>query len=104
MTLPMLDLYWETEKQIHSIFGYAENWRGLPLVDGRQYFWKIEGDTVSYADSKEELESGAGNNYSGDHYRQIKHVAEGHALVAVNTHCDGNIFLYVFAVEKQVSS
>jgi hypothetical protein len=100
-----LDDYFKLRNEIFTYFGYAEDWRVLPLDDGRDYYWYLEGEgpgSVHFADSEAELDSQDGNYYVNEIYTQ-RHLpkwvyrGEEYTLVVVDTRTDGNQFLQVFS-------
>lgn len=106
----LLDQYFEIQKQLFAYFGYVEDWRILPLDDATTYYWTLSGesygDSVTYAETEEELLSETGNYYTNEIYTQrhlSKWVYRGkdYTMIAVDTNCDGNKLLQVFLNERE---
>lgn len=110
-----IDNYFTVLEELHSYFGYVENWRIFPTVDERRSYWYINesangGGDVNYGDSKEQvLDDNAGDFYSGEIYTQrhlSKWVYESedgkYTMALVATGCDNNIFFMVLDNEKRV--
>lgn len=97
-----LDDYFNAKKLVHEYFGYAQDWVEIPLSDQRDAFWRIEDDTLHYADSEDDLKNEEGEYYTASIWHQRflpKWVYPGadFTLVCVDTHCDGNKYLYVLS-------
>lgn len=92
----LLDDYLRAENSLLATFDYEHSWHVLPVADLRKSFWRCSAGEVRWADSEDELLTGNGNCYSGEVYHDIVKRASTHTAVAVNTHCDGNIFLIIF--------
>src|ERR1700759_1660086 len=110
MSHPLFDAFDAARKALHEHVGYVEDWRVIPEDDQTDMYWHLQGegrgDSVLYADSVEELESGDGNYYSNEIYTQRhlpKWVYRGAELtmVVVDTHCDGNQFIQFFSNDKE---
>lgn len=110
--MKLLNDYLELQKQLFDYFGYVEDWRLLPVMDGRNYYWKLDQDAngsgeVLFADSIEELDDeDSGNYYSYSIYtnRHLpKWVYRGaeFTMVVVDTHTDGNQGLQIFDNAKE---
>jgi len=103
--MELLDRYNALRAEVFAYFGYAEDWRVLPLDDAREYFWQLDGEgpgVVRFAKTEQELESEEGDYYENEIYTQRhlpKWVYRGadYTMVVVDTHTDGNQFLQVFA-------
>ena len=110
--MELLDEYFDKKKAVHDYFGYKPDWVEIPLEDGTEYYWYLEGegmgDSVLFAESIADLNDvGAGNYYSNEIYTQRflpKWVYRGkdYTMVCVDTHTDGNKFLQVFDNSKEV--
>lgn len=105
--------YFALQKAVHDYFGYTEDWRILPLVDNREYYWRIvggegRGGVIHYAGTIADLNDEAkGNYYEATVYTQ-RHLpkwvyrAEVYTLVSMDTHSDFNQFLGIFANDREV--
>lgn len=106
--MKIMDDYFELRHQILQHFGYAEDWRILPLSDARSYYWHLDGEgpgTVKFAETEEKLASD-GDYYENEIYTQRhlhKYVyrAADYTLIVVDTHADGNKLLQVFDNAKE---
>lgn len=105
----LLDDYLDLQKQLHEYFGYVEDWKVIPIEDAREYFWKIGVDSVYFDEESKNLEDLDDEEYmySNEIFTYVhlpQHVYRGadFTMVVVDTHCDGNKFLQIFANEKEV--
>ena len=108
--MELLDRYLDLRKQIFDYFGYVEDWKAIPIDDGRTSFWRLHGEgpgELLYADTEEALnDEAAGNYYVAEIYTQ-RHLpkwvyrAGEYTMVCVDTHTDGNKFLVVLDNAKE---
>ena len=106
----LLDREQETRKEIFEYFGYAENYRVLPLDDARECYWKLDGEgpgNVLFAEKEEDVRLETGNHYSNVIYTQRflqKWVYRGKdfTMIVVDTHIDMNQLLQIFDNAKEV--
>lgn len=104
--MQLLENYFSVKQKLFDYFGYVENWRVIPLDDATQYYWTLEDESVLFANSIEELESGDGYENSLYHQRFLPKViykGEEYTMIVVDTHTDGNKFLQIFDNSKEVS-
>lgn len=101
----MIDKYFQLEEAILHEFGFEQDWRVLPLMDYRKYWWAIGDDDVyfdespfSLLDIDEEKVKYAEQIYRKDNIKRI----HDFTLVPVDTNCDGNIWLMILDNEKEV--
>ena len=107
--MKLLDDYLSTLQQIHTYFGYVEDWVTIPLDDGREYFWQICGGDegrLCYAKTEEELKTQLGDYYESRIYTQRflpkwVYRAEEYTMVSIDTQTDGNKFLIVLDNTKE---
>jgi hypothetical protein len=106
--MKMFDDYFKLQADIHDFFGYAENWRVIPLEDSRECYWYIPEDenVVRFADNRVELKTND-DYYEDAIYKQrflTKYVyrTDTHTLISVDTHTDGNKFLRIFDNNKEI--
>lgn len=107
--MQLLDDYNKTRNEIFEYFGYKEDWVVIPLEDGREYHWCLDGTgpgTLHYADTLEMLVEEKDNYYTADIYTQRflpkwVYRAKDYTMVAVDTRCDGNKFLIVLDNTKE---
>lgn len=106
----MIDEYFELQEKLHGFFGYKEDWVTIPMVDHRQYYWKLSGegygDEVTYADDEEFDEE---STYSAEIYTQRflpkwVYRADGFTMICMNPQTDGNRWLGIFDNAKEVLS
>lgn len=112
--LPALDDYLSAQTKLFEYFGYVEDWCVIPVEDGREFFWKLSGesrgDTVKFHESAHELSDERdeeGNFYQDEIYTQChlsKWVYRGaeFTIVCVDTQTDGNKFLRIFDNAKEI--
>ncbi len=107
--MKMLSEYFTLQRLIYEHFGYAEDWRGIPLDDAREYSWRLVGEgpgEVRFADTEQELADETGNYYVNEIYTQ-RHLPKwvyrtaDYTMVCVDTCTDGNQFLQVFDNTKE---
>ena len=109
--MELLDRYNEAIAAVHAYFGYVEDWRVIPLDDGREHYWYLDGGeahgaTLHYAYSEEELTTEEGNYYEAavyTYYHLPKWVYRGpeYTMVSIDTQTDGNKFLMVLSNERE---
>lgn len=110
-----LDDFLKAKEEVYSYFNFKEDWAVYPIDDRRKMFWAITGDTVHYAPSAEALkqsldyEDGGGElpeeSYSDAilghrFYPTPVYKGKEYTAILVDTQCDGNIFLAIFANSK----
>lgn len=105
--MQLLKNYFDAKQELFDYFKYVENWKVIPVDDATQYYWMIEGETVLFADSIEELESDEGDSYENSLYHQrflpkVVYKGEEYTMIVVDTHTDGNKFLQIFDNSKEV--
>lgn len=112
--MKLLDDYLSLEKQVHSYFGYVEDWVAIPIDDAREYYWHLTGegygDCVNFAkDPKCVFEEAMTkeDGYSNDIYTQRflpkwVYRGEDYTMIVVDTHVDGNKFLQIFDNAKEI--
>jgi hypothetical protein len=114
---PLLNGYFQLQRQIFDYFGYVENWIKIPLRDNTDAYWLLQenengGGMVTYA--PEELtpalldRENPGRFNSDSIYMQRflpRWVSRGKdfTMVCVDTHTDGNKFLAVFSNSKEAT-
>jgi hypothetical protein len=113
-SMKKLDEYFKLQKEIYEYFGYKEDWVVIPIDDGRNYYWHLEGegsgDSVLFAEDKNNLFDGTDKDgYSNEIYTQRflpKWVYRGkeYTMVCVDTHTDGNKFLQIFDNKKEIKT
>jgi hypothetical protein len=103
-----MDEYEAARKAVFDYFGYVEQWRVFPIDDQRRQHWMVVGGesdgAVVYSPepfTDASLEAGKAI-YSGSIYTQRhldKWVWRGreYTMALVDTQCDGNVVLMVFA-------
>jgi len=105
----LLDVYFCAKRNVFEYFGYKEDWCVFPLEDGRAFYWRISdyGDSVLYADRRQDL--GEGDGYEAEIFRQrfLKkwvYTADDYTMILVDTHVDNNRLLMVFDNKKEIQS
>jgi hypothetical protein len=104
----IIENYQNALQAIYDHVGFVENWVVCPIDDGTEYYWRIDGEMVNFADSIGELESGKGNSYSDEIYRQRfyeKHIYEGakYTMIFCDPHTDGMKYFRIFDNSKKVN-
>ena len=108
----LLGSYFKLQREIHSYFGYQEDWVTIPLDDATEYYWALSeneqgGGEVKYHETlltKDFIEGGG--HYSAKIYTQRflpkwVYRAEDYTLVCADTQVDGNKFLMIFDNAKE---
>lgn len=87
------------EREILEYFDYEGGWTVLSLQDNREYHWSEDGNSVEFGEEPFERYEGM---YScaiiGDVIRKGKY-----ALIPIDTQCDGNKYLGLFLLEKEIA-
>ena len=110
----LVEKFFSLEEELCKSFGYQHDWRIFPIVDSRNYYWRLDSKIddkardVSYAKTVEDLNDEAkGNYYQADVYT-YRHLdkwvfrTEKYTMVLMDTHSDGNVFLSIFDNSKEV--
>jgi len=110
--MELLKEYFELQEKLFIYFGYAEDWRVLPMDDATKYFWEIDGTeesgSVRFAESVDQLQDDeSGDYYSNEIYTQrhlLKWVYRGkdYTMICVDTNTDGNQLLQIFSNDKEI--
>lgn len=104
----LLENYNESLRNIYRHVGLKEDWVICPLdTEATQYYWRVDGDIVKYAESVEEFENEEGEYYEDDLYTQRfypKHVYRGEdfTLVFCDPHVDGMKWWRIFDNSKEM--
>lgn len=110
--MKLLNEYFEKQQEVYDYFGYVEDWAAFPLDDKIKFYWYINGNEVVYSEKKEDLPltdeaSDRGHYYSdeincGRFLPKSVYEKPDYTMITVDTHVDGNKFLYVFDNSKKV--
>lgn len=111
--MKLLNDYFALQKQIYDYFGYAEDWKVIPLEDSTQYYWQLEENSdgsgvVRFSEDAEKLEDiDAGEYYEHEIYTQRflpkwVYRTDDYTMISVDTHTDGNKFLAIFDNQKEI--
>lgn len=94
----------ETEAHIHQYFGYVEDWQVCPIQDHTDYYWYTRDGIVYYGGDADTTLSVAGwhNRYGDEIIGGAVWKGEHFTMINVDTHTDGNKFLFVFDNAKQL--
>lgn len=44
-----IDDYFKGRQDIFNYFGYVEDWLDRPIEDSRGYFWRVDGNNITYS-------------------------------------------------------
>ena len=101
--------YFNLQKKVYDYFGYAEDWRVIPLEDATDAYWHLtgegSGDSVCFSPKKEFDDEGClymNRVYTQRFLPKWVYRGEDYTMVCVDTHVDGNKFLQVFDNSKEV--
>ena len=111
----MLNTYNELEAKIHAYFGYEEDWVVIPMMDSREYYWRLTGEgpggEVMFSEVREALtceddeyddELFSDEIYCQRFLRKWVYRGENYTMVCADTNTDGNKFLRIFRNDKEV--
>ena len=107
-----LRTYAVAERRVHELVGYEEQWRIYPLEAQTGVAWMLFDHKVAWAVPEHPLD--ASTISEGKHHGSgaicasrdaEKHVlrTETHAMVIVDTQCDGNVVMMVFENAREVT-
>lgn len=107
--MSLIENYNKALQDIYDHVGFTEDWVICPLDDQTDKFWSVDEHEVRYADSIEELESGDGNSYSDEIYKQrfySKWVYEGekYTMIFCDPHVDGMKWFRIFDNTKKITN
>lgn len=109
--MKVVDLLFAVREAVYHHVGYEEGCRVLPLDDCRDYWWRVVGGEVDYAERRGDVDGGEG--YGAALYVQRRPANKRHleqavfrgarfTLVTVDTRVDGNKFAMIFDNSKEV--
>ena len=109
----MVDEFFGLEKKIHEYFGYNESWVVLPLVDHREYYWRLDGEemggeVIYHENPLTDDILAKGHEYAASVYTQRflpkwVYRTEEYTLICMDTHVDDNKYLGVFDNSKEMT-
>jgi len=105
-----IDAVFNAINDVHSYFGYVEDWVAIPLEDGRKYVWFVDEEAgfVRFAEDAKNLDDvDAGHYYENEIYTQrflpkFVYRTDDFTMISVDTHTDGNKFLQIFDNKKEI--
>lgn len=99
----IVDQYFSLEEKLQDHFGYEPSWSVYPFADYRDYFWYVDGKIIRHSENKDSLINDDENNlYDCETLGNDAYVAGTYVLIPVDTRCDGNCFLAIFDMTKQL--
>lgn len=108
----LLMSYFACKQAVHEFFGYAQQWRDIPISDDTGCWWYLSGeghgDRVLFGDGdvRESVSSGdyyANAIYTQRHLPRWVYRTETHTMVCVDTQSDFNVFLAIFDNAKEIT-
>lgn len=110
--MQLLKDYFALQEQIFNYFGYAEDWRVIPLSDNTDMHWVIlngneRGGSVRYHEELESLQGEDDGQYYEDEIYTQRHLpkwvyrGEEYTMICCDPGVDGNVFLRVFDNAKE---
>ena len=108
----IIDNFFEFEDQLHKLFKYKEDWRKIPIVDQRAYYWHLSeeadgsGYVIFFDTPLTEEVINSGGYYEHTIYTQrflpkwvyrTKHFT----MICEDTHTDGNQWLGIYDNAKE---
>jgi len=120
----LIDQYFELERDIKKKLGWVDDWKILPLDDVRDNYWMLVGGNADTGDESIVVISIPHGDSDVHEPFTLDAVRDGHAcsgsdvytqrgherwvyreggivLIPVNTHTDGNVFLYLLDAAKE---
>ena len=109
----LLDQFFNLEEEIHKFFKYKEDWKKIPIVDQRKYYWHLaqvedgSGEVTFHEQPFTKEILGTGHYYQNTIYTQrflpkwvyrTKH----YTMICEDTHTDGNQWLGIYDNAKEV--
>ena len=107
--MELIQNYENALQAIYDHVGFEEDWFVAPIDNKTDMFWSTDGETVKYADSKEELEKEEWwKFYVDDVYKQRfydKWIYEGEefTMIFCEPRVDGIIWLRIFCNKKRMN-
>lgn len=110
--MKQIEDYFKLQTEIFEYFGYVEDWKVIPMVDHREYYWHLDQDDdgngeIYYCEQQLTLQIiEDGNHYSAVIYTQRflpKWVYRGeeYTLICMDIQTDGNKWLGIFSNSKE---
>lgn len=105
--MSLLKNYEAALKAIYEHVGFTEDLVVCPILDSTEMFWDTDGDTVFYAESKEELLARDGFYYEDEVYKQRfyeKWIYEGKdfTMIFCDPQTDGVRWFKIFDNAKRI--
>lgn len=105
--MKLLQNYEKALQEIYDHVGFVEDYVIYPINDNTDYFWDCDGETIFFADTKEEFEEEDGNYYESEVYTQrfySKWIYEGKdfTMIFEDTHTDGMKYFAIFDNTKRL--
>lgn len=107
----MLNGFFSLRKEIQAYFGYEEDWEVLPLSDERDMYWMLVEDKAPFilyssepitAETIAEGDVVIGVVHDAHKTRRTAYRRDDFVAVPVDTRWDGNKYLMIFDVAKEV--
>ena len=100
-----LEQYLSMEKEIHKLFGYVQEWRVYPIQDMTGVYWCVPQHS-DYELRFSQTIDGLGADIGDDpeYSVEVKRIfaCDGFTMLHVDTHTDGNQFLYILDNKKKI--
>lgn len=102
MEVDVVDALNAAEKALFEYFGIKPEWTLPPIIDQREYYWRVVDNCIWYADTKEELEEETGSCFCDEIVRNEVYRKEKYTAILSDTNCDYNIWYAIFDNSKEV--
>lgn len=96
--------YFKLRDQIHSYFGYLEDWRVIPIDDATEFYWKLLEDSVTFSDTLDFSDPYVNPIFKYKHLTQWVYRGKDYTMIVVDTQTDGNKFLQIFDNAKEIKN
>lgn len=106
--MKLIEDYTTALQALYDHIGFKEDWAVFPIDDGTDYFWKIDGDEVTFYDTLEAHEKeDDSHTYSNEimihrFYKNPIYRGGTYTGILVDTHTDGNKFLQIFLNTNEI--
>lgn len=107
--MKLLQQYFQLQQEIFDYFGYAEDWKVIPLEDRTEMYWILtHDDKILYFEGELTLDVLKGGEFYSDHLYTQRFLpkwvyeAPDFTMISVDTRTDGNKFLAVFDNAKKM--
>jgi len=100
----LIENYNKALEELYAHVGFKEDCVVFPIADCTKYYWTVDDDYVSYADTEEEI--GIGQGYEDEIYKQIfynkwVYVGADFTMIFCDPHVDDVKWFKIFDNSKR---